>query len=297
MTPTDYNEPNIKVVATKKSKTEKGLSGNYVSEFNVPKMDCPSEERIIRLSLDSIEPLVELRVDIPSRKIVVFHGENLHEITTRLQSLGFGATMVNTREADAAELSEIRASTVEDDKQEYNVLRILLGINGIMFFVEFSFGLVAQSAGLIADSLDMFADASVYGVALFAVGRSVKLKLRAAHLSGWLQMLLALGALSEVLRRFVFGSEPVSTLMIVIGCLALLANIACLLLIHKKKDRGAHMEASFIFSANDVIANTGVIIAGVLVVLTGSRYPDLIIGIIIGLIVLNGARRILRLKS
>ncbi len=297
MTPTNHNDPNSEVVVAPKGRPEEAMSRNYVSEFNVPKMDCPSEERIIRLSLESVEPLVDLRFDIPNRKVTVFHGKNLDEITTRLESLGFGAELVNTRESDVIELSEVRASAIADDKQENRVLRILLGINGVMFFVEFSIGWVAQSAGLIADSLDMFADASVYAVALFAVGRSIKLKLRAAHLSGWLQMLLAFGALSEVLRRFIFGSDPVSTLMMAIGFLALLANVTCLLLIHKKKDRGAHMEASFIFSANDVIANIGLIIAGVLVVLTGSRYPDLIIGVIIGLIVLNGARRILRLKS
>jgi len=64
-----------------------------------------------------------------------------------------------------------------------------------------------------------------------------------------------------------------------------------------QKDSGAHMKASWIFSANDVIANLGLIVAGLLVALTGSRYPDLVIGFLISLIVLNGARRILQLKS
>ena len=57
------------------------------------------------------------------------------------------------------------------------------------------------------------------------------------------------------------------------------------------------MKASWIFSANDVIANAGVIVAGLLVAWTGSRYPDLVIGLLIGMVVLNGARKILRLKS
>ena len=57
------------------------------------------------------------------------------------------------------------------------------------------------------------------------------------------------------------------------------------------------MKASWIFSANDVIANLGVILAGFLVAWTGSLYPDLVIGLIIGAIVLTGARRILQLKS
>jgi Co/Zn/Cd efflux system component len=166
-----------------------------------------------------------------------------------------------------------------------------------MFGIEMVVGWYAQSTGLIADSLDMFADAAVYGLALYAVGHSAHMKLKAAHFSGWLQMILALGALSEVIRRFIFGSEPLSILMMSFGFIALIANSVCLILINKQKDSGVHMKASWIFSANDVIANLGVILAGLLVALTGSRYPDLVIGFVIGLIVLNGARRILQLKS
>ncbi|MCD1594441.1 sodium:proton antiporter, partial [Thalassospira xiamenensis] len=56
-------------------------------------------------------------------------------------------------------------------------------------------------------------------------------------------------------------------------------------------------KASWIFSANDVVINLGVITAGVLVAWTGSNYPDLIIGTIAGVIVLNGAKRILAIKG
>ncbi|GJL76592.1 MAG: hypothetical protein NMNS02_26980 [Nitrosomonas sp.] len=183
------------------------------------------------------------------------------------------------------------------DKKEATTLKWLLAINATMFFVELSVGWFAQSTALMADSLDMFADAAVYGLALYAVGHSARMKLRVAHLSGWIQVVLALGALSEVFRRFVFGSEPVSTLMMSFGLVALIANTICLILISRNKEGGAHMKASWIFSANDVIANLGVILAGLLVALTNSPYPDLVIGLIIGLIVLNGACRILRLES
>jgi Co/Zn/Cd efflux system component len=99
-----------------------------------------------------------------------------------------------------------------------------------------------------------------------------------------------------VLRRAVFGSEPQSSLMIGVGLIALVANMTCLVLIARKRDRGVHMTASYIFSANDVIANLGVVAAGLLVAWTGSPYPDLVIGSIIGLVVLSGARRILMLR-
>ena len=49
------------------------------------------------------------------------------------------------------------------DKSERKVLYILLSINAFMFAVEIVLGWLAQSSGLIADSLDMGADAVVYG--------------------------------------------------------------------------------------------------------------------------------------
>ncbi|BBM06214.1 hypothetical protein HAALTHF_52130n [Vreelandella aquamarina] len=116
----------------------------------------------------------------------------------------------------------------------------MLAINGVMFVVELTVGWLAQSTGLIADSLDMFADAAVYGVALYAVANSLRTKLRAAHLSGWLQLILALGVLAEVGRRFVFGSEPVSALMMGFGLVALAANVWCLVLIARNRHGGAH---------------------------------------------------------
>lgn len=181
-------------------------------------------------------------------------------------------------------------------KAEAKTLRWLLAINAAMFVVELVAGWLAQSTGLIADSLDMFADAAVYGLALYAVGHAGR-QLRAARLSGWLQLLLALGVLGEVLRRWLTGSAPEPLPMMGIALLALAANVACMVLLAKHREGGAHMRASWIFSTNDVLANLGVILAGALVAWTGSNLPDLVIGTMIGLLVLNGARRILGLKA
>lgn len=272
-------------------------AGAYVSEFSVPKMDCPSEERMIRLALESVSQRVTLEVDIPGRLVRIFHSDAVEEIRAVMEGLGLGAVLNLTHKIDDQALSQAQAAAAEMEAKDARVLKALLVINAFMFVVELSVGWLAQSTGLIADSLDMFADAAVYGLALYAVGHSALMKVRAAHFSGWLQMLLAFGALFEVGRRFWFGSEPTSSLMMGFGVVALIANVSCLMLIAKNRDSGAHMKASWIFSANDVIANAGVIIAGVLVAWSGSRYPDLIIGLIIAVIVLNGARRILQLKS
>ena len=177
---------------------------------------------------------------------------------------------------------------------ERKTLLALLVINGGMFIVEIILGIYAESTGLIADSLDMLADAFVYGLSLYAVGHSLKRQASAARISGYLQILLGVGVLVEVVRRFIYGSEPLSEFMIFVGLLALLANVICLMLISKHRDGGVHMRASWIFSTNDVIANLGVIISGLIVLWSGSRYPDLIIGFVISIIVVRGGLRILK---
>ena len=271
-------------------------SGNWISVYTVPKMDCPSEERMIRLALNGFEDIRGLSFDLSDRRLKVVHDGEAEPITAKLATLGLGASLQETAAADPESIKAVGGTAISAE-QESGTLRWLLGINAVLFAVEMTAGLIAQSTGLIAESLDNFADAAVYGLALYAVGHSVKMQVRAAHLAGVLQLILAVGALAEVVRRFVFGSEPESLVMMGIAFIALIANTTCLLLISKHREGGAHMKASWIFSANDVVINLGVITAGALVAWTGSNYPDLIIGSIAGIIVLNGARRILALKG
>lgn len=177
---------------------------------------------------------------------------------------------------------------------ERRTLWRLLAINGAMFVAEGLAGLWGDSTGLLADSLDMLADASVYGISLYAVGRSARLQAGAATASGVVQIVLGIGVLLEVVRSFLQGSEPVSLLMMTVGVLALVANVTCLFLLAKHKEGGIHMRASWIFSTNDVIANVGVIVSGGLVMYFGSRLPDLIIGALISVVVIRGGVQILR---
>lgn len=180
------------------------------------------------------------------------------------------------------------------DKSQSKVLITLLAINAVMFVIELSIGWYAQSTGLIADAMDMLADAIVYAIGLYAVGRELKQKAHAALISGWFQAVLGLLILVDIARRIIVGSEPESILMISVGVLALIANVICLKLIEQHRHGEVHMRASWIFSKNDVIANTGVILGGGLVWFLDSRWPDLIIGCVIALIVMNGAKRIIK---
>jgi Co/Zn/Cd efflux system component len=159
-------------------------------------------------------------------------------------------------------------------------------------------GLISKSMGLVADSLDMFADAAVYGLSLLAVGKAISRKKFVAKLAGYFQFTLAVIGFVEVLRRFI-GSEglPDFQTMIIVSIFALIGNVASLMILQKTKSKEAHVQASMIFTSNDIIVNGGVIAAGILVNLLDSRIPDLIIGGIVFSVVIRGSFRILKLAK
>ena len=179
------------------------------------------------------------------------------------------------------------------DDQQKTVLYWLLAINATMFVFEIGLGWLSESTALIADSLDMLADAIVYAIALYAVGKSIQHKAYAALVSGYFQLGLGVLILLDISRRLVGESEPHSWFMIGVGSVALIANVICLMLIRKHNNDEVHMRASWIFSANDVIANLGVVFAGILVMVLEQRWPDIVIGSIISMLILRGAYMIL----
>ena len=260
------------------------------SSFSLPGMDCPAEEQMVRLRL-AASPVAAMHFDLAARRLVVDHGGAPDSILDLLLPLGYGAVLLDSQELGATE-----PPLAAQEEAGATVLWAMLAINGLMFGIELVAGWWSDSAGLIADAMDMFADAAVYGMALYAVGRSLQHKQRAARYSGWLQLLLALWALAETARRIVAAASPEGGTMIAISLLALAANVICLRLIARHRDGEVHMRASYIFTANDVLANLGVIVAGLLVGWVGQPWPDWLIGTAIGLLVFAGAVRILRLR-
>lgn len=276
------------------SGTESKLSIGELSStiFSIPKMDCPSEEQIIRMALASLKDAERLAFDLPKRRLTVIHRGNPEEVLRLLTPLGFGAKIESSSLAAPLEISREGEELVA--QAETSALKLVFFINAFMFLVELVAGWIAESTGLLADSLDMFADAAVFALSLYAVGKALSLKKRAARISGYLQMTLALGAFFEVVRRFIYGSEPEAPIMMIVAAIALVANAACMWILAKHRNGEVHMQASWIFLTNDVIANAAVILAGFLVIVTGSHIPDLVTGAFIGSIVLAGSLKILR---
>ncbi|MAG86175.1 MAG: cation transporter [Flavobacteriaceae bacterium] len=257
--------------------------------FEIQKMDCPSEENLIRMKLDGISEIKYLDFDIPNRMLAVFHNGKNDQIEKSIIELNLGGKKISTQHTDQTDFDE--------STNQKKLLWSVLAINFLFFLIEMTTGLISKSMGLVADSLDMLADSFVYGISLFAVGGTLIKKKRIAKLAGYFQIALAIVGFAEVLRRF-FGTEklPDFSTMIIVSIFALAANGICLYILQKSKSKDeAHMKASMIFTSNDVIINLGVITAGVLVNWLNSNRPDLIIGTIVFILVIQGAFRILKL--
>jgi Co/Zn/Cd efflux system component/copper chaperone CopZ len=261
------------------------------TRLHVPRMDCAAEEQLVRMRLASLAGVRAVEVDLDDRTVWIEHDGDGGDVVSAVVELGLGS--VSTVEAPAPRLDGRAAGRT---RAERRALGVALAINAVFFVVELTAGLLAGSLGLVADSLDMLADASVYALSLLAVGRVVAQQKRLAVLSGYLQMTLAVLGLVEVVRRAVAGEVlPDVATMVVVAAAALVANVVTLLVLRRARGEAAHLQAAWIFTSNDVKVNALVIVAALLVSATGSGAPDLVAGAVIFVIVANGARRIIRL--
>ena len=178
--------------------------------------------------------------------------------------------------------------------EERRALRIALALNAAMAVIGGLAGWIGQSTGLLADALDMLADAAAYSIALLAIGRTALFKIRAATLSGTILLVLGVGILFEVGRRLLYGADLVSELMICTSLLSLIVILTVLRLLATMKSGVVHLRSTWLFTRADVVANLGVILAGVLVFWFRVPYPDYVIGSLIGLYVIKEAVEILR---
>ena len=259
-----------------------------ISRFHVAAMDCAAEEQLVRMALSDVDGINRIEFTLEQRDVVIDHDVDAGAILAALEMLKLGARHVD-------DMSEIGPMT--DTHRERNALLVALAINAGFFVGELTVGVISRSMGVIADALDMGADASVYALSLAAVGTAVSRKRQLARASGSLQFGLATIGLIAVVHRFFTDNElPDPASMIVISMLALAGNIVTLVVLHRVRSGEAHLQASWIFTANDIKVNVLVIAAAIGVALTDSAIPDLLAGGIIFVVVANGARRILAIS-
>lgn len=173
------------------------------------------------------------------------------------------------------------------------VLLIVLAINAAMFFVEFGAGVIAQSASLMADSMDMLGDALVYIVSLYALDRSARWRAGTALFKGGFILLLGLGVVAQIAHKMVNGVPPSSSLMVIFGALALVANLFCLKLLWRFRADNVNLSSTVECSRNDVIADAGVIAAAGGVIVFDSPWPDIVVAVVIAFLFFRSAIRVI----
>lgn len=190
---------------------------------------------------------------------------------------------------------EDSACTIDQSQsRQLRVLKWVLLINIVMFGIEFTAGLVAGSAALMADSLDMLGDALVYGISLYAVTRGMRWKARAALAKGVVMAVFGVVVLGQIAYRMMNAVPPEAATMGVIGALALAANLLCLRLLTRHRDDDINMRSVWLCSRNDIIANVSVLMAAGLIALIHRPWPDWIVGFGIAMLFLHSAWRVVR---
>jgi len=177
--------------------------------------------------------------------------------------------------------------------RQASTLKIVLGINAVMFTVEFVAGVLSGSVSLLADSLDMLGDALVYGFSLFAVTRGQRAKAFSALLKGNIMAAFGLLVLGQVVYKISVPHVPAFDVIGVVGFVALAANGICLSLLWHHRADDINMNSVWLCSRNDIIANSLVICAAAAVWATGSPWPDLIVGAGIAALFLKSAGTVL----
>lgn len=177
--------------------------------------------------------------------------------------------------------------------QDRRILWFVLLINLAQSALGMGVGAWASSTALIGAALDNLADATVYAVGIYAVGRSVRAKVAAARLSGWLLIGLSILLVGEVVRRFMGSEAPIGPAMMVMAAVNAVINVYCLRLLQRHKGDDVNFKASAIFTSNDSVVNMAILVSGLLVLWLGSNVPDLILGIVSALFAANGGREIL----
>jgi len=174
------------------------------------------------------------------------------------------------------------------------VLFLVLFINLGMFFVEVVSGLIAHSNALLADSLDMLGDAFVYGISIAVLSKHPSVRAKGSLVKGITMLLLGLFVVGENIFKIFNPVIPVAETITVIGLLALLANAMSFALLWKHKAKDLNVRSAWICSRNDVVANIGVIIAGLLVARFNSMWPDVAVGLMIAFIVTQSSFQIIK---
>jgi Co/Zn/Cd efflux system component len=159
-------------------------------------------------------------------------------------------------------------------------LWVVIAINSIMFVVEMAAGALAGSQALKADALDFLGDTATYAISLYVIGMPLKTRANAALFKGASLALMGVWVLGATAYQVFVLGVPKPEIMGAIGLLALVANLASVLILMRYRNGDANVRSVWLCSRNDAIGNVAVMFAAVGVWWTATAWPDLFVAVI-----------------
>lgn len=166
------------------------------------------------------------------------------------------------------------------------------------FVVELIAGLLSGSLALLSDAGHMAADVVTLGAALVATriatrpdrtGRRSYGSYRAEIFASLLAVLVMLGVagyvIIESIGRIGAAAEVQTGPMLIVGAIGLVINLAALLMLREGAGESLNVKGAYLEVMADTAGSIGVIVAGVLIMITGSTFWDTVIAVAIGIFV------------
>ena len=184
-------------------------------------------------------------------------------------------------------------------------LTIALGLTVGYTVVELAGGVLANSLSLLADAGHMITDAGAIGLALLAMwiaGRPASIErtfgLHRTEVLAALANALALWLIAgwiffEAYRRFLDVPAVDGRLMLIVGGVGLVVNVAAAAVLRPSAKESLNVEGAFLHVVSDVLGSIAVIGAGLLILTTGWAMADPIFGAVIGLLIVISSARLL----
>ena len=178
-------------------------------------------------------------------------------------------------------------------ERQQGTLRIVLGVNAVMFLVILVAALYGSSTALLADSLDNLGDALTYGLSLLAVSRGISTKAKVALFKGGLIFLAACAVAAQIVYKLFVPGIPIFEIMGAFSLLGLAANSLCLYLLWRHRHEDVNMSSVWECSRNDIASNLSVFAAAGAVWLTGSGWPDIVVALGLVWLLLRSSIRVI----
>jgi len=178
--------------------------------------------------------------------------------------------------------------------KQSKTLKIVLLINVVLFCLTAFYGWIANSTGLMSESVDDFGDAVTYALSLYVIYKSNQMKAKVAFVKGCLILVGALFVLSQVVQHVIDNTVPIFETMGAVGFTALLLNLTCFFLLTKYREQDINMSSVWECSRNDILNNVSIIVASVLVWLTNLGWADIAVGLVLSLLLLKSSFKVLK---